>query len=121
MADRMQSPAYGALRASSRRLLLFIEQEIARQGGGAVTIYADQFAAVGSIRIIVPGLDELNALGLLDIARYPKRCVVSPSERWRGIGTRRDALDISEAARARRPLPVLASTQPAAAAVNATA
>ena len=35
MADRTQSPAYEALRASSRRLLLFIEGEIAprrRQG-----------------------------------------------------------------------------------------
>jgi hypothetical protein len=30
MADRMKSPAYEVLRASSRRLLLFIEQEIAR-------------------------------------------------------------------------------------------
>ena len=34
---RENSPAYGALRACSRRLLLFIEGEIARQGG-AVTI-----------------------------------------------------------------------------------
>ena len=41
MADRTQSPAYEALRASSGRLLLFIEGEIARQGGGRVTIYAD--------------------------------------------------------------------------------
>jgi hypothetical protein len=54
MADRMKSPAYEVLRASSRRLLLFIETEIARQGGGSATIYPDQFRVVGSIRIIVP-------------------------------------------------------------------
>ena len=65
MADRTQSPAYEALRASSRRLLLFIEGEIARQGGGAVTLFADQLAVVGSIKVIVPGLAELHALGLL--------------------------------------------------------
>jgi hypothetical protein len=50
--ERTKSPAYLALRASARRLLLFIETEVARQGGGAVTIYADQFSVVGSIRIV---------------------------------------------------------------------
>ena len=46
MAERTQSPAYEALRASSRRLLLFIDVKIARHGGRRVTIYADQFAVV---------------------------------------------------------------------------
>jgi hypothetical protein len=78
-----------------------------------VTIYPDQFAVVGSIRIIVPGLDELNALGLLDVQRYPKRCVCALSERWRDIASRHDAVDIAEAARAKRPLPVLPQPQPA--------
>jgi hypothetical protein len=32
--DRESSPAFAVLRASSKRLLLFIEGEIARQGGG---------------------------------------------------------------------------------------
>ncbi|WP_156928436.1 hypothetical protein [Bradyrhizobium sp. th.b2] len=113
--DRLQSPAYEVLRASSRRLLLFIEQEIARQGDGSAVIYADQFRVVGSIRIIVPGLDELNALGLLDVQRYPKRAVCKLSDRWRGIVARHDAMDISEAARAKRPLPVLTQARPAAA------
>jgi hypothetical protein len=39
MTDRTQGAAYGALRASSKRLLMFIEQEIARHGGGPVTIF----------------------------------------------------------------------------------
>jgi hypothetical protein len=48
MADRMKSPAYEVLRASSRRLLLFIEQEIARQAGSA----GDAVAATGgTVRI----------------------------------------------------------------------
>jgi hypothetical protein len=59
------------------------EGEIARQGGGAVTIYADQFAVVGSIKVIVPGLAELHALGLLDVTRYPKRSVCALSSRSR--------------------------------------
>jgi hypothetical protein len=119
MAERKTSPAYEVLRASSRRLLLFIEQEIARNGGGKVTIYPDQFRVVGSIRIIVPGLDELNALGLIDVQRYPKRAVCSMSQRWRGILARHDAVDISEAARAKRVLPVPTATRPAAAAISA--
>jgi hypothetical protein len=119
MADRMKSPAYEVLRASSRRLLLFIETEIARQGGGSATIYPDQFRVVGSIRIIVPGLDELNALGLLDVLRYPKRAVCKLSDRWRHIASRHDAVDIADAARAKRPLPVLAQPQPEAASVSA--
>ena len=81
MADRTQSPAYEALRASSRRLLLFIEGEIARQGGGRVTIYADQFAVVGSIKVVLPGLSELHALGLIDVKRHTKR------RRLRAVGS----------------------------------
>jgi hypothetical protein len=73
MADRTQSPAYGVLRASSRRLLRFIEYEIARSGGDSVTLYADQLAVVGSIRVVLPGLSELSGLGLIDWQRLPKR------------------------------------------------
>ena len=119
MMTRENSPAYEALRASSRRLLLFIEQEIARGGGGAVTIYADQFAVVGSIRVIVPGLAELHALGLIDVERFPKRHVCAMSERWRDIVARHEAFDISDAVRTKRPLPVLTQPQPATASVSA--
>ena len=44
--DRESSPAFAVLRASSKRLLLFIEGEIARQGGGPVTLRMDEFQVV---------------------------------------------------------------------------
>jgi hypothetical protein len=119
MTDRTQSPAYSALRASSRRLLLFIEGEIARQGGGAVTIYADQFAVVGSIRVVLPGLVELHALGLLDVKRHSKRHVCALSDRWRNIETPMHAMRVSADARVRRSLPVMTPPQPATASTSA--
>ena len=95
MADRApewtQSHAHAVLRRSSKRLLLFIEGEIARRGGGAVTLYAFQLAAVGSIKVVLPSLSELHGLGLIDWQRLPKRHVISLSERWRDIRTMRDA------------------------------
>jgi hypothetical protein len=100
MAERTQSPAYGALRASSRRLLLFIEGEIARAGGGSVTIYADQFAVVGSIRVVLPGLSELHALGLIDVERSQKRHV-AVSERWRDVATKFRSVAMTRCIRAR--------------------
>jgi hypothetical protein len=112
MADREHSPAYEVLRASSRRLLLFIEGEIARGGGGAVSIFSDQFAVVGSIRVVVPGLAELHALGLLDVKRHAKRHVCALSERWRNIGDAMHAMRISSDARARRSLPIVTPPQP---------
>jgi hypothetical protein len=36
------------------RLLMFVEQEIARQGGSPVTLYADQFALVGWVKVVRP-------------------------------------------------------------------
>ena len=110
---RENSPAYAALRASSRRLLLFIEGEIARQGGGAVTIHPDQFAAVASIKIVLPGLAELNALGLLDVKRHPKRHVCALSERWRNIENAMHAMRVSADARARGSLPIMMPQFPA--------
>ena len=63
-ADVMQSPAFAVLRASTKRLLTFIETEIERNGGSKVTLYADQFAVVGSRQVIPSGLRQLVALGL---------------------------------------------------------
>ena len=48
--DRMQSPAYEVLRASSRRVLRLVLNEIVRQGGDA-TIYADMLEQTGSRRV----------------------------------------------------------------------
>jgi hypothetical protein len=109
MMERMQSPAYLTLRASARRLLRFVETEIARQGGGAVTIFADQFVVVGSVRVVLPGLSELQGLGLIDWQRFPKRYVIGLSDRWRNIATAKQAMTVSTVARAHPPAP----TQPA--------
>jgi len=89
------------------------EGEIARQGGGRVTIYADQFAVVGSIKVVLPGLSELHALGLIDVKRHTQRHVCALSDRWRGIETAMHAMRISANARVRRSLPVTTPTQPA--------
>jgi hypothetical protein len=86
MTDRTQSHAYGALRAS-RRLLMFIEQEIERSGSDTVLLYFDQLAVVGSRRVVLPGLSELHGLGLIDWQRYPKKHRISLSGPWRDIRT----------------------------------
>jgi hypothetical protein len=41
---------YQILRASTRRLLKFVESEIARRGGGCATIYNDMLEMIGSRR-----------------------------------------------------------------------
>ena len=117
--DVKQSPVYEALRASSRRLLMFIEQEIARNGGRPVMLYNDQFAVVGSVRVIPPGLSELHALGLIEVTRYPKRHMCALSERWRDIASKQDALIISARARTLRLPPQ--TPQPATASSHAQA
>jgi hypothetical protein len=115
MADRApkkcKSPAYLALRASARRLLMVIETEIARQGGGTVTFHADQLAVIGSIRVILPGLNELAGLGLIDCKGLPKRYVIGLSDRWHNIATAEQAMSISAVARTQRMPP----SQPASA------
>ncbi len=121
MADRMHSPAYAALRASSRRLLLFVEGELARAGGGSVTLYADQLAVVGSVRIVLPGLRELHALGFLEVQRHPKRHACALSDRWRAVQTAKQAASISARARDQRMPPQPMPSQPSATSANAQA
>ena len=121
MADRIpertQSHAHAVLRRSSKRLLLFIEGEIARCGGGSVSIHNDQFA-VGPVKVVLPGLSELHALGLIDVTRFPSRHVCAMSERWRDIRTMRDAKIVSVVARV-QPKPTV--MVPSAAASASTA
>jgi hypothetical protein len=108
MADRLperaQSPAYQILRPSARRLLRFVESEIARHGGGRVTIFNDQLEMIGSRRVYLPGLHELAALGLITVERFPKRHVCQLSDRWREI-TPKQAMAASAAAREQRKPP----------------
>ena len=120
-AELMQSPAYSVLRASSRRLLRFIEYEIARNVGRPVMLYNDQFAVVGSVRVIPPGLSELHALGLIEVTRYPKRHMCALSERWRDIASKQDANIISARARTQRMPPMMVPSQPATASSHAQA
>jgi hypothetical protein len=116
--ERTQSHAFAVLRPSSRRLLMFIETEIARSGGGSVTLYMDQFEVVGSRSLVLPGLSELHALGLIEVTRLPKRQLFAMrhlcamSERWRDIRTLRDAKIVSVVARVQRK-PPLPPSQPA--------
>jgi hypothetical protein len=91
--DRTSSPAYEILRASSRRLLKFLEGEIQRNGGGNVALFDDQLEVVGSRRVVLPAMSELNALGMFRIVRHQKRCLVSLSDGWKQITTKRDAND----------------------------
>jgi hypothetical protein len=103
MTDRQDSAAFKALRASSRRLLLFVETEIARQGGAA-TIFDDQFKVVGSRRIVTPGIAELHALGLVEHKRKVKCSVLQASDRWKSVRSLRDARELSELARGHRAI-----------------
>jgi hypothetical protein len=64
-----------------------------------VTLYADQFAVVGSVRVVLPGLSELHKLGLIDWERFPKRYVIGLSNRWRSIATAKQAMSVSALAR----------------------
>ena len=101
--QRERSPAYEILRPSSRRLLRVIDTELARNGGATI-IHNDQFEVVGSsTRVVLPGLAELHALGLIEVTRYPKRCRVASSRRWQEITTADQARATSVAAREERP------------------
>jgi hypothetical protein len=109
--ERTRSPAYLTLRASSRRLLAFIETEIARGGGGRVTIFNDQLEMIGSRYLL--GLYELHALGLVEVTRYPKRHICQLLDGWRDISTRKQAMIISGVARYQRKPPLPKPSQPA--------
>jgi hypothetical protein len=118
-SDVMQSTAYEVLRPSSKRLLAFVEREIERNGGGEVRLYSDELEMIGSRRIVLPSLSELNALGFLRVTRYQKQHLIGLSDGWRTV-SKRDARVLSARARI-RPMPVLGQQQPATASTNAQA
>ena len=82
--------------------------EITQGGGGRVEIFNDLLEMIGSRRVYLPGLAELWDLGLLEVERFPKRHMVSLSDRWRAIETPSQATTVSARARV-RPMP---PTQP---------
>ena len=82
-------------------------------------IFADQFAAVGSLKVVLPGLVELNALGLFDVKRHPKRHVCALSDRWRNIENAMHAMCVCADARVQGSLPIMMPSQPATASTSA--
>jgi hypothetical protein len=72
-------------------LLMYVEQRMKANGGGPVALFDDEIACVGSRRINVSGFSELNALGLLKVARNEKQWLVQPSDHWRTV-TAREAM-----------------------------
>jgi hypothetical protein len=116
MVDRDESHAYLTLRASSRRLLRFIETAIERQGGNAA-LFDDELAVVGSSRVYKFGCRELHALGFIEFAREDKRNTFTLSQRWRSVTTQKEATLISARARHQQRKP----QQPATASSNAQA
>ena len=69
-------PAYEVLRSSAKRLLMFLEAEMARNGGQQVKVWNDTLVMIGSRRVTLPGLAELQALGWIELSRHPKYILV---------------------------------------------
>jgi hypothetical protein len=61
---------------------------------------------VRSRRVFLPGINELNALGFVDVVRLPKRHEVRISDRWRSLQSRTQARTVAEQARAARSAPL---------------
>jgi hypothetical protein len=81
--DMAQSPAYAALPASAKALLLLIEIEV--QGGPIAVI--DICAACGATGMrkaaLRAALDQLAAAGFIVASVNGRFCVIAPSSRWR--------------------------------------
>jgi hypothetical protein len=80
-----QSPAYCALPASIRALLLLIEIEIAEAGGPIATIDLDDASAATGMgkRALLAALTELSAAGFIIVSRSETLCTVAMSTAWR--------------------------------------
>jgi hypothetical protein len=79
------SPAYRALPASTRALLMLIEIEIAEQGGAIAAIDIDAACAASRMRRsdFVAALDQLAAAGFVVASMSDRFVTVAPSTRWR--------------------------------------
>jgi hypothetical protein len=91
MQRKENSPAFKILRSSTQRLLMYCEQRMKANGGSPVALFDDEIACVGSRRVYVSGFSELNALGLLKVARSEKQWLVQPSDHWKTV-TAREAM-----------------------------
>jgi hypothetical protein len=109
--ESIHSYAFAVLCRSSRRLFMFIAQEIAYRGGGPVTLDMAELQVVGRRNVIFAGLSELHGVGLVDWQRFPKHNVIALSDRWHAIETPNQAMIVRAIARTQR-MP-LVPTQPA--------
>jgi hypothetical protein len=80
-----ESPAYRALPASTRALLLLIEVEVAEQGGLIAAMDTDDACAATGMRrpALVAALDQLAAAGFIVASMIGKLCIVALSSAWR--------------------------------------
>jgi len=85
--QRSECPSFQVLRSSAKRLLRYLDHELARSGGQPVTVPNDMLEIVGSIRVWRPAMHELAVLGLVEVERTFKQHRVARSERWRDITT----------------------------------
>jgi hypothetical protein len=98
LLKRVGVTGYGALKESSRRLFRYIRQ--VASAGGPVEFFDDMLTVVGSrSRVVIPGLRELHALGLIDWQRFPKRHVIGATgdDRQRRCAGAADADDDTSA------------------------
>ena len=114
--DRTQSPAYGVLRASARRVLQLVESEIAQAGRRQRRdLRNDMLEHCGSRRVYLRAMCEFGRLGLHHGRdRYPKKHICALDEALRQIRSMREAVLIAARARTQRMQPVTLPPQTAA-------
>jgi DNA-binding transcriptional regulator PaaX len=83
--EMAQSPAYCALPAATRALLMLIEVEVAEQGGMIAAMNTDDICAATGMRrpALVAALTELSAAGFIVTSTIGRFCIVALSTAWR--------------------------------------
>lgn len=83
--EMAQSPAYCALSAPAKALLLLIEVEVAEQGGLCAAMTVDDLVAATGMqrRALEAALTELSEAGFVVTGTVGRLCVVALSSRWR--------------------------------------
>jgi hypothetical protein len=83
--EMAESPAYRALPASTRALLLLIEVEVADQGGLIAPVDCDDACAATGLHrsAFIAALTKLSAAGFIVTSMIGKLCIVAASTAWR--------------------------------------
>jgi hypothetical protein len=86
MSDGTSSAAYAALSKTARRMLGVIQKAIGKDGSAAISFTDFMFTHRIGRPSISKGLKQLDALGMIEIARGPRAGnVFRLSNRWRAI------------------------------------